>query len=125
MIPRTHRQLVSVEVMWPAQTLPLPLQQAVEALTQGETPDQIIARMNLQGFQAWREATSPQGEHDIFRYDWMRHTRHGSSAATLLCRCTNARTCVTGPVRRPGRLGWIALLPGVLIGFASARGCWR
>lgn len=55
MIPRTHRQLVSVEVMWPAQTLPLPLQQAVEALTQGETPDQIIARMNLQGFQAWRE----------------------------------------------------------------------
>lgn len=101
MIPRTHRQLVSVEVMWPAQTLPLPLQQAVEALTQGETPDQIIARMNLQGFQAWREATSPQGEHDIFRYDWMRHTRHGSSAATLLCRCTNARTCVTRPRASP------------------------
>ncbi|EHG6068814.1 hypothetical protein J3704_003186 [Salmonella enterica subsp. diarizonae serovar 61:z52:z53] len=67
MTPRTHRQLVSVEVIWPAQTLPLPLQQAVEALTQGETPDQIIARMNLQGFQAWREATSPQGEHDIFQ----------------------------------------------------------
>jgi len=54
MTPRTHRQLVSVEVMWPAQTLPLPLQQAVEALTQGETP-------------AWRDATSPQGEHDIFQ----------------------------------------------------------
>ncbi len=49
MTPRTHRQLVSVEVMWPAQTLPLPLQQAVEALTQGETPDQIIARMNFTG----------------------------------------------------------------------------
>lgn len=63
MIPRTHRQLVSVEVMWPAQTL----QQAVEALTQGETPDQIIARMNLQGFQAWGETTSPQDEHDIFQ----------------------------------------------------------
>ncbi|AMH10590.1 MULTISPECIES: hypothetical protein [Enterobacteriaceae] len=67
MIPRTRRQLVSVEVMWPAQTLPLPLQQAVEALTQGETPDQIIAWMNLQGFQAWREPASPQGEHDIFQ----------------------------------------------------------
>ena len=23
--------------------------------------------MNLQGFQAWREATSPQDEHDIFQ----------------------------------------------------------
>lgn len=67
MTTRTHRQLVSVEVMWPAQTLPLPLQQAVEALTQGETPDQIIARMNLQGFQAWREPASPQDEHDIFQ----------------------------------------------------------
>ncbi|GAB4590775.1 hypothetical protein ETAR_03780 [Edwardsiella tarda] len=67
MIPRTHRQLVSVEVTWPAQTLPLPLQQVVEALTQGETPDQIITRMNLQGFQAWREVTSPQNEHDIFQ----------------------------------------------------------
>lgn len=41
MIPRTRRQLVSVEVMWPAQTLPLPLQQAVEALTQGETPTRL------------------------------------------------------------------------------------
>lgn len=67
MIPRTHRHLVSVEVIWPAQALPLPLQQAVEALTQGETPDQIIVRMNLQGFQAWREATSSQGENDIFQ----------------------------------------------------------
>ena len=93
MIPRTHRQLVSVEVMWPAQTLPLPLQQAVEALTQGETPDQIIARMNLQGFQAWREATSPQGEH-----------------------------APPHPVRRPRLLGWIALLPGVLVGFCL--GTW-
>lgn len=27
-----------------------------------------------------------------------------------------------GPVRRPGRLGWIALLPGVLIGFCL--GAW-
>lgn len=52
----------------------------------------------------------------------MRHTRHGSSAATLLCRCTDARTCATRPVRRPGRLGWIALLPGVLIGFCL--GAW-
>lgn len=26
-----------------------------------------------------------------------------------------------GPVRRPGRLGWIALLPGVLIGFLPRR----
>ena len=67
MIPRTHRQLVSVEVTWSAQTLTLPLQQVVEALTRGETPDQIITRMNLQGFQAWREATSPQDEHDIFQ----------------------------------------------------------
>ena len=67
MIPRIHRQLVSVEVMWPAQTLPLPLQQAVEALTQGETPDQIIARMNLQGLQAWREPASSENEHDIFQ----------------------------------------------------------
>lgn len=31
----------------------------------------------------------------------MRHTRHGSSAATLLCRCTNARTCVTRPRASP------------------------
>ena len=67
MIPRTHRQLVSVGVMWPTQTLPLPLQQAVEALTQGEATDQIIARRKFQGFRAWREATSPQGEHDIFQ----------------------------------------------------------
>lgn len=66
MIPRTHRQLVSVEVMWPAQTLPLPATGGGSA-DAGETPDQIIARMNLQGFQAWREATSPQGEHDIFQ----------------------------------------------------------
>lgn len=54
MLPRTHRQLVSVEVMWPAQTLPLPLQQVVEALNQGETPDQIIIRMNQRGLLAWR-----------------------------------------------------------------------
>lgn len=67
MTPRTHRHLVSVEVIWPAQTLPLPLQQAVDALTHGETPDQIIARMNLQGFQAWREPASPGDEHDIFQ----------------------------------------------------------
>lgn len=67
MTPRTHHQLVSVEVIWPAQTLPLPLQQAVDALAQGETPDQIITRMNLQGFQAWREPTSSQDEHDIFQ----------------------------------------------------------
>ncbi|EPM0022286.1 hypothetical protein PU088_000589 [Citrobacter farmeri] len=67
MTPRTRRQLVSVEVICPAQTLPLPLQQAVDALTQGETPDQIIARMNLQGFQAWREDMPPQDDHDIFQ----------------------------------------------------------
>ncbi|MDH8549230.1 hypothetical protein QIH12_27310, partial [Klebsiella pneumoniae] len=67
MLPRTHRQLVSVEVMWPAQTLPLPLQQVVEALTQGETPDQIIIRMNQQGLQAWREDTSMQDTHDVFQ----------------------------------------------------------
>jgi hypothetical protein len=54
-------------VIWPAQTLPLPLQQAVDALTQGETPDQVIARMNLQGFQAWREPALLQDEHDIFQ----------------------------------------------------------
>lgn len=67
MPPRTHKQLVSVEVRWPAKTLPLPLQQAVNALAQGETPDQIIVRMNLQGFQAWREETSPEDEHAIFK----------------------------------------------------------
>ncbi|EBQ9599004.1 hypothetical protein CWG72_13765 [Salmonella enterica subsp. enterica serovar Carmel] len=67
MLPRTHRQLVSVEVMWPAQTLPLPLQQVVEALNQGETPDQIIVRMNQQGLQAWREDASAQDTHDIFQ----------------------------------------------------------
>ncbi|HFZ8994348.1 TPA: hypothetical protein ACIPUI_001459 [Citrobacter freundii] len=67
MPPRTHRQLVCVEVMWPAQTLPLPLQQVVEALTQGETPDQIIARMNLQGLQAWRETASVQDSQDVFQ----------------------------------------------------------
>ncbi len=85
MIPRTRRQLVSVEVMWPAQTLPLLLQQVVEALTQGETPDQIIARMNLQGFQAWREATSPQDEHDIFqvRLDDTREARFLCRYVTL------------------------------------------
>lgn len=63
---RTHRQLVSVEVMWPAQTLPLPLQQVVEALNQGETPDQIIIRMNQRGLLAWREDASVQDTHDIF-----------------------------------------------------------
>ncbi len=67
MIPRTHRQLVSVGSDVAYTNTASSLQQAVEALTQGETPDQIIARMNLQGFQAWREATSPQGEHDIFQ----------------------------------------------------------
>lgn len=66
MSPRTHRQLVSVEVMWPAQTLPLPLQQVVEALNQGETPDQIIIRMNQQGLLAWREHASVQDAHDVF-----------------------------------------------------------
>lgn len=67
MSPRTHRQLVSVEVMWPAQTLPLPLQQAVEALNQGETPDQIIIRMNQRGLLAWREDASAQDTLDIFQ----------------------------------------------------------
>lgn len=67
MSPRRHRQLVSVEVMWPAQTLPLPLQQVVEALNQGETPDQIIIRMNQQGLLAWREDASEQDAHDVFQ----------------------------------------------------------
>ena len=67
MSPRTHRQLVSVEVMWPAQTLPLPLQQVVEALNQGETPDQIIIRMNQAGLLAGREDSSVQDTHDIFQ----------------------------------------------------------
>ncbi|ECK6532244.1 hypothetical protein FR114_20390 [Salmonella enterica] len=67
MLPRTHRQLVSVEVMWPAQTLPLPLQQVVEALNQGETPDQIIIRMNQQGLLAWREDAFEQDTHDVFQ----------------------------------------------------------
>ena len=67
MSPRTHRQLVSVEVMWPAQTLPLPLQQVVEALNQGETPDQIIIRMNQRGLLAWREETVAQDTHDVFQ----------------------------------------------------------
>ena len=67
MLPRTHRQLVSVEVMWSAQTLPLPLQQIVEALNQGETPDQIIIRMNQQGLLPWREDASAQDTHDIFQ----------------------------------------------------------
>ncbi|CAJ1231815.1 hypothetical protein JRT4AKPX_JRT4AKP_00024 [Klebsiella pneumoniae] len=105
MIPRTHRQLVSVEVMWPAQTLPLPLQQAVEALTQGETPDQIIARMKLQGFQAWREATSPQGEHDIFQIRLDEAHEAGALAATLPAAALMPEHAPPGPVRRPGRLG--------------------
>ncbi|ECI3630174.1 hypothetical protein DK762_05680 [Salmonella enterica subsp. houtenae] len=63
MSPRTHRQLVSVEVMWPAQTL----RQVVEALNQGETPDQIIIRMNQQGLLAWREDASVQDTHDVFQ----------------------------------------------------------
>ncbi|AYL64149.1 MULTISPECIES: hypothetical protein [Citrobacter] len=67
MSSRTHRQLVSVEVMWPAQALPLPLQQLVEALNQGETPDQIIIRMNQRGLLAWREDASAQDTHDIFQ----------------------------------------------------------
>ena len=67
MSPRTHRQLISVEVMWPAQTLPLPLQQVVEALNQGETPDQIIIRMNQRGLLAWREETGAQDTHDVFQ----------------------------------------------------------
>lgn len=67
MLPRTHRQLVSVEVMWPAQTLPLPLQQIVGALNQGETPDQIIIRMNQQGLLPWRKYASAQDTHDIFQ----------------------------------------------------------
>ncbi|VEA09326.1 integrating conjugative element membrane protein, PFL_4697 family [Salmonella enterica subsp. enterica serovar Sanjuan] len=123
MIPRTHRQLVSVEVMWPAQTLPLPLQQAVEALTQGETPDQIIARMNLQGFQAWREATSPQDEHDVFqiRLDEAHEARFLCRYITLPLHLMPEHA-PPGPVRRPGILGWIALLPGVLVGFCL--GAW-
>lgn len=67
MLPWTHRQLVSVEVMWPAQTLPLPLQQVVEALNQDDTPDQIIIRMNQQGLLAWREDASLQDTRDIFQ----------------------------------------------------------
>ncbi len=67
MPPRTHRQLVSVEVMWPAQTLPLPLQHVDEALNQGETPDQIIIRMNQQGLLAWREDAFEQDTHDVFQ----------------------------------------------------------
>ena len=34
-LPPTHRQLVSVEVMWPAQTLPLPLQQGSRSIESG------------------------------------------------------------------------------------------
>jgi hypothetical protein len=73
----THRQLVSVEVMWPAQTLPLPLQQVVEALNQGETPDQIIIRMNQRGLLAWREDASAQDTHDIFQVRLTTRMRRG------------------------------------------------
>ncbi|WP_407072518.1 hypothetical protein [Pectobacterium brasiliense] len=58
--------------MWPAQMLPLPLQQVVEALNQGETPDQIIIRMNQQGLLAWRECKYPSKPNhsllEIFRH---------------------------------------------------------
>lgn len=95
MSPWTHRQLVSVEVMWPAQTLPLPLQQVVEALNQGETPDQIIIRMNQQG--CWRGVkTHPYRIHTIsFRYGWTTRMRRAFSATTLRCRCTDAPIPVT------------------------------
>ncbi|MDP1080765.1 hypothetical protein Q6298_29245, partial [Klebsiella pneumoniae] len=66
----------------------------MEALTQGETPDQIIARMNLQGFQALREATSPQGEHDIvqIRLDEAHEARFLCRSSTLpLHGCPNMR----------------------------------
>lgn len=78
-------QLVSVEVMWPAQTLPLPLQQVVEALNQGETPDQIIIRMNQQGLLAWREDASVQDAHDVFqvRVDNQHETRFLCRYVTL------------------------------------------
>lgn len=61
MSARTHRQLVSVEVMWSAHTLPLPLQQLIEALNQGEMPDLVIICTNQQGLLAWREdAATPR-----------------------------------------------------------------
>ncbi|HGK4271619.1 TPA: hypothetical protein ACXP55_004220 [Klebsiella pneumoniae] len=90
MLPRTHRQLVSVEVMWPAQTLPLPLQQVVEALNQGETPDQIIIRMNQRGLLAWREDASAQDTHNIFQV-----RLDNQNEARFLCRCTDAPIPVT------------------------------
>ncbi|MBS3046428.1 hypothetical protein [Enterobacter mori] len=67
MSPWTHRQLVSVDVMWPAPMLPLPLQQVVEAFNQGETPEQTIIRMNQKGLLAWHEDASVQDTPDIFQ----------------------------------------------------------
>jgi len=47
--------------MWSAHTLPLPLQQLIEALNQGEMPDQVIICTNQQGLLAWREdAATPR-----------------------------------------------------------------
>lgn len=43
------------------------LQQVVEALNQGETPDQIIIRMNQRGLLAWREDAFEQDTHDVFQ----------------------------------------------------------
>lgn len=43
----------------------------------------------------------------FFRYDWMRLTRRGSSAAISPCRCTDVRTC-TAAACTPPRTNWLA-----------------
>ncbi|HIF4663488.1 TPA: hypothetical protein ACX13S_002327 [Citrobacter koseri] len=59
-------------------------------MNQGETPDQIIIRMNQRGLLAWREEASAQDTHDIFQV-----RLDNQHEARFLCRCTNAPIPVT------------------------------
>ncbi|MTD40743.1 hypothetical protein GIX45_19390 [Erwinia sp. CPCC 100877] len=64
MVCKTHRQLAGIAILCPDDPLPLPIQQATEALRQGETLDQVMIRLNQQGILAWRQESSSDPLYD-------------------------------------------------------------
>lgn len=64
MVSRTHRQLAGIAILCPDDPLPLPIQQATQALRQGETLDQVMSRLNQQGILAWRQEPSTDPLYD-------------------------------------------------------------
>ena len=81
-----------------------------------------IARMNLQGFQAWRKLASPQHEHDIFQIQL-----DEAHEAWFICRYVELPLSMRRQDQRvaPDCSAGSHCCPEFWLFFASARGCWR